>query len=162
MPNITLRAAAETDTEQVLSLVLNAFEEYRGVLNPPSGAHKETPDSIRKKIVEGGGFIAYIDDKAAGCVLYAPYEPDEDALYLGRLAVLPDYRKQGVAHAMVEAIEKRAQELNLSKVTLAVRMQLPGNRAFFESLGFRVVATGSHDDYGEPTFMTLEKTLTPG
>ncbi|MBZ0295773.1 MAG: GNAT family N-acetyltransferase [Anaerolineae bacterium] len=159
MPAITLCTATEADTEQILSLILNAFEEYRGVLNPPSGAHRETLDTIRTKIIEGGGFIAYVDDTAAGCVLY---EPETDALYLGRLAVLPDFRKQGVAHALVEAVETRARELNLSKVTLGVRAQLPGNRAFFEHLGFQFVATGSHDGHSEPTFTKLEKPLPSG
>lgn len=158
MPAITLHTAAEADTQQVLALILDAFEEYRAVLNPPSGAHRETAETIRKKIIEGGGFIAYVSDQAAGCVLY---EPEADALYLGRLAVLPDYRKQGVARALIEAVEKRARELNLPKVTLGVRVQLPGNRAFFERLGFQIVAYDSHDGYSEPTFMTLEKATAP-
>jgi predicted N-acetyltransferase YhbS len=156
MPAITLHTAAEADTQQILSLIRDAFEEYRAVLNPPSGAHRETFDTIHKKIIEGGGFIAYVGDQATGCVLY---EREADALYLGRLAVLPDYRKQGIAHALVEAIEDRARELNLPKVTLGVRVQLPGNRAFFERLGFQIVAYDSHDGYSEPTFMTLEKKL---
>ncbi|MEO8610764.1 MAG: GNAT family N-acetyltransferase [Chloroflexota bacterium] len=156
MPTITLHAAAEADTVQVLALILDAFEEYRGVLNPPSGAHRETADTIHKKLVEGGGFIAYVGEKASGCVLY---EPEANGLYLGRLAVLPDYRKQGVAHALIEAVENRACELNLAKVTLGVRVQLSGNRAFFERLGYQVVAYDMHDGFSEPTFMTLEKAL---
>ncbi len=156
MSAIILRTATETDTQQVLALILDAFEEYRGVLNPPSGAHRETSDTIRKKLSEGGGFIACIGDQAAGCVLY---EPESDALYLGRLAVLPDYRKQGVAHALVEAVEKRARELNLPKVTLSVRIQLPRNRAFFESVGYQFMHENFHDGYSEPTFMTLEKAI---
>jgi predicted N-acetyltransferase YhbS len=156
MPAISLRTAAEAHAEQVLLLILDAFEEYRGVLNPPSGAHRETADTIRKKLSEGGGFIAYVGDQAAGCVLY---EPEAEALYLGRLAVLPGYRKQGVAHILIEAVENRARELNLPKVTLGVRVQLTGNRAFFENLGYQVVAYDTHDGYSEPTFMTLEKAI---
>ena len=156
MQAVTLHAAAEADTQQVLALILDGFEEYRDVLNPPSGAHRETAETIRKKLIKGGGFIAYMGDQAVGCVLY---EPEADALYLGRLAVLPDYRKQGVARVLVEVIENRARELNLPKVTLGVRMQLPGNRAFFEHLGYQVVVYDSHDGYSQPTFMTLEKAI---
>ena len=77
----------------------------------------------------------------------------------GRLAVLPTFRKQGVAHALVDAVENRARELHLPKVTLKVRIQLSGNRAFFERIGYQVVAYNAHDGYSEPTFMTLEKLL---
>jgi predicted N-acetyltransferase YhbS len=158
MSDMTLNTATEADTQQVLSLIQDAFEEYRDVLNPPSGAHRETADSIRKKLLEGGGFIAYVGGQAAGCVLY---EPEADALYLGRLAVLPGYRKQGVAHILVEAVENRTRELHLTKVTLSVRIQLPGNRAFFERMGYQFVQNHYHDGFSEPTFMTLEKALKP-
>lgn len=151
---ITLRSAVEADAEQVLSLIHEAFEEYRAVLIPQSSAHRETAEIVRKKLVKGGGFIATVDGQAAGCVLY---EPEADALYLGRLAVLPAFRKQGVARALVDAVENRARDLHVSKVTLKVRIPLPGNRAFFESIGYQVVAYNSHDGYSEPTFMTLEK-----
>jgi predicted N-acetyltransferase YhbS len=156
MATITIRSAVEGDVQQLLALIHAGFEEYRAVLKPPSSAHRETLETIRQKLVTGGGFIACVDGRAAGCVLY---EPEPDALYLGRLAVLSDFRKQGVAHALVDAVENHAHELHLPKVTLKVRIQLSANRAFFERLGYQIVAYNAHEGYSEPTFMTLEKSL---
>lgn len=158
MDQITLSAAVGADAPLLVSLVHAAFEEYRPLLNPPSGAHRETLDTICKKLAEGGAFIAWMGETAVGCVLF---EPEADALYLGRLAVLPDYRQCGVARLLVEAVEKQARSLGLPSVTLSVRVQLPRNRAFFERLGYQFTAYNHHDGYTEPTFLTLEKHLSP-
>jgi len=158
MSPIPLREATHDDVALLLSLIHQSFEEYRTLLDPPSGAHRETLDTVRQKMVEGGAFIAWVGDEAVGCVIY---EPRESALYLGRLAVLPMYRKQGIGRRLVEAVENRARDLQLPKITLGVRMQLPGNRAFFERLGYQVIAYHSHDGHTELTFMTLEKSVTP-
>ena len=140
----------------LLALVHAAFQEYRPLLNPPSGAHRETLDTIAKRLAEGGAYIAWMGETALGCVLI---EPEEDALYLGRLAVLPEYRRLGVARLLVEAVENQARASGLNKVSLSVRVQLPRNRAFFERLGYQFVAYHHHDGHTEPTFLTLEKHL---
>lgn len=153
---ITLTSAAESDVPLLLTLVQAAFEEYRPLLDPPSGAHRETLDTIAKKLAEGGAFIAWKGETALGCVLI---EPEEDALYLGRLAVLPQYRGLGVARLLIDAVENQARSAGLNKVTLSVRVQLLRNRAFFERLGYQFAAYHHHDGHSEPTFLTLEKSL---
>ncbi len=155
---IILTSAVASDVPLLLSLVHAAFEEYRLLLNPPSGAHRETLETISKKLVDGGAYIAWMGETALGCVLI---EPDGDALYLGRLAVLPEYRRLGVAHLLIEAVENQARVSGLNRVTLSVRVQLPRNRAFFERLGYQFVAYNYHDGHTEPTFQTLEKHLSP-
>jgi ribosomal protein S18 acetylase RimI-like enzyme len=156
MDTVMVRTATLAEAPLVLKIVQEGFEEYRGVLNPPSGAHRETLDLIQGKMTEGGAFIAWMGETPVGAVVHEPYE---GALYLGRLAVLPTYRKHGIAHLLVEAIENLARERQLPKVTLGVRTQLPGNRAFFERLGYQVIGYHSHEGYPEPTFMTLEKAI---
>jgi len=41
-----LREATEADAGTLLALVRAAFEEFRGRLDPPSGAHAETLESV--------------------------------------------------------------------------------------------------------------------
>ena len=156
LDQITLTSAIESDVPLLLALVHAAFEEYRPLLNPPSGAHRETRATISKKLADGGAYIAWKGETALGCVLI---EPKEDALYLGRLAVLPEYRRLGVARLLIEAVENQARVSGVNKVTLSVRVQLPRNRTFFEGLGYRFVTYLYHDGYTEPTFLTLEKHL---
>src|SRR5262247_3285245 len=100
MTSIVLRDVTQDDAPLILEMVQAAFDEYRTMLDPPSGAHQETVDTVSQKIAEGGAFLALLDDVPAGCVVY---EPEEDALYLGRLAVLRSYRKLGVGRMLVEA-----------------------------------------------------------
>ena len=44
---IELREATTADLPTLLVLVHKAFEEYRGRLDPPSGAHDETLETPR-------------------------------------------------------------------------------------------------------------------
>ncbi len=158
MPLLTLRDATLEDATLMTELILAAFEDHRGKITPPSGAHNETPDKVRAKLKTGGGIIAYISESAAGCVVYYPENQDE--MYLGRLAVLPAFRQHGVGQALVAAVENKAQMKGYARMTLAVRIALPRNRAFFERLGYTVTGYESHPGYNEPTFMHLMKPLT--
>lgn len=156
MTDLTLRDATSDDIATLTTLIQTAFEEYHGKLDPPSGAHAEDPEHIREKMAKGGAVIATLNGEQAGCVLFYPLD---GYLYLGRLAVLPAYRREGVGQALVAAVEQKAAGMGLPGVQLGVRMALPRNRAFFERLGYQVVAYGHHPGYSEPTFMTLEKRI---
>jgi ribosomal protein S18 acetylase RimI-like enzyme len=158
MPNLILRDAILNDAPLMTELILAAFEDHRGKIDPPSGAHNETPEKVRAKLEEGGGIIAYVSESPAGCVVY--YPEDHDQMYLGRLAVLPAFRQHGVGQALVAAVENKAQMEGYTRMSLAVRVALPRNRAFFERMGYTVTGYESHPGYSEPTFMHLMKLLT--
>ena len=48
--DITLRAATAADIPIIVALIQAAFKEYDGVIDPPSGAHKENAERIREKL----------------------------------------------------------------------------------------------------------------
>ena len=60
-------------------------------------------------------------------------------LYLDSLAVLPDYRRQGIASSLVEATKARADKMRLPCVGLLVDKGNPGGEAFYASVGFQYV-----------------------
>ncbi len=157
MNDLTLRDATLDNAPLMTDLILTAFEDHRGKMMPPSGAHNETPEKIRAKLEQGGGFLAYVAAVVAGCVVY--YPENAEALYLGRLAVLPGFRKHGVGQALVSAVEDKARAAGYTRMSLAVRIVLPANRAFFERLGYVITGYESHSGYTEPTFMHLMKPL---
>ena len=64
-------------------------------------------------------------------------ETQAGELYLDSLAVLPEYRRQGIAKRLIMATKKRADELNLPCVGLLVDKANPVGEALYESAGFR-------------------------
>jgi ribosomal protein S18 acetylase RimI-like enzyme len=155
--SIVLRDATADDVPVLTAAIRTAFEEYRGVLTPPSGSHNESEDSVAEKLQRGGGLLAYVDEVLAGVVLY--YPDGDGSLYLGRLAVLPDFRRSGVGKALVDAVEARAKQSGFPRIRVGVRVPLTANQAFFEGRGYQIEQYGTHPGYTEPTYVTLVKTI---
>ncbi|HEU4327204.1 MAG TPA: GNAT family N-acetyltransferase [Roseiflexaceae bacterium] len=152
----TVREATEADYPAALAVMQAAFAEFDGQLDPPSGVHGETVASLRQRIGAGGLLLAELDGQLVGMVLY---RPEEGQLYMGRLSVLPAFRRRGIGNLLIEAVERRARELGLALVGLSVRIALPGQRASYERQGYRVVSAHAHPGYDQPTFVNMQKTL---
>ena len=80
-------------------------------------------------------------DRIVGIVEYVTREA---SIYVRGLAVHPEFRRQGVARAMLSEVARVARQLNLSKLTLST-IRETGNPAIFERLGF--VAKGVHESH---------------
>jgi ribosomal protein S18 acetylase RimI-like enzyme len=89
---------------------------------------------------EGGAVLAE-DGEAVGS---ARFVPEDDFLYVGRVAVLPAHRRRGIASAMMRFLEDVAIELGRPEVRVGVRESLPGNVRLYEALGFRTLAVDPH------------------
>src|SRR5262249_62219695 len=90
----------------LVTLVHTAFEDYRERLDPPSGAHNETAETLRQALHMGWAALALVNNAAVGCVLY--HQIDEH-MYLGRLSVLRPFRRHGIGQALTEYVEQRAR-----------------------------------------------------
>lgn len=154
--HIHLREAQEADLPLLASILHQAFAEYRDRLDPPSGVHHETEETLGQKMQKGGAVLAYLGDNPVGCVFF---RVESDYMYLGRLSVLPQHRKRGIARTLINEIEQRAIALHLPRVQLGVRTALPDLRAYYEQLGYRPVRFGTHEGYSEPTYVEMEKDL---
>jgi GNAT superfamily N-acetyltransferase len=152
---IILREAGPADAHTLLQLMQAAFQEYENVLEPPSGAHKETIETVRRRLTSGGSAVlASIGDEPAG---FAFYEQEKGLLYFGRLSVLPRWRSIGVGTALLDHVERRAQEMGTAGVRLGVRLQLPQLVARYERRGYRITKYMTHAGYAQPTFVNMEK-----
>jgi predicted N-acetyltransferase YhbS len=152
----SVRKARSDDVERLRDVLIRAFREYEGRLDPPSGVHAETVASLAGKLTEGGALICEADGIVAGCIFYAP---KAGYLYVGRLAVVPECRRRGIGDLLLRAAEGRAGELGLARVRLGVRLALGTLRAYYEARGYAPVALGSHAGYTEPTYVEMEKVL---
>ncbi len=70
-------------------------------------------------------------------------ETQAGELYLDSLAVLPEYRRQGIASRLIRATKERANEMGLPCVGLLVDKGNPAGEALYASVGFRY-ANDSH------------------
>ena len=133
--------ATPDDAPLVRQIMLAAFDQFRGTLEPPSSALDETVEDTRRMIATGGGALAWDDETAIGS---ARFLPRTDHLYVGRVAVVPTFRCRGVASALMAFMEERARLLDLPEVRVEVRLSLPENVAFFRRLGFRTISEQPH------------------
>ena len=66
-------------------------------------------------------------------------ETQAGELYLDSLAVLPEYRRQGIANRLLRATKERATRMGLPCVGLLVDKNNPVGEALYFSVGFRYV-----------------------
>jgi ribosomal protein S18 acetylase RimI-like enzyme len=82
------------------------------------------PNVVRLKATANGQMVGFI----AGDV-----RPSEKLAWIATIGVLPEYRKQGVGRALMEACEQR---LKVPRVRLNVRLSNEGAIRLYQDLGY--------------------------
>ena len=82
------------------------------------------------------------------------YPLDDKCMMIGRVVVLPEYRRQGIGTMVVSACEVWAEELHFSKTVLESR---DNKVAFYEQMGYEV--RGEAVDGGTFRCIRMEKEL---
>ncbi len=154
---LTVRLAALDEASLVREVMLAAYTEHHGALPVESGAHAETVNDVLADMRQGGAVLADDNDQAVGS---ARFMPEEDHLYVGRLAVLPSHRRRGVASAMMRFLEDVALRSGREAIRVGVRESLPSNVGLYQSLGFEVVSVDPHPR-GPDRVLTMAKRI-PG
>jgi ribosomal protein S18 acetylase RimI-like enzyme len=150
---LLIRETGLEDAELLLHIIHSAFQEYVGRIDPPTSAPDDTLDKIHANLDQGRALIAVIDQHQIGCVFY---QRMTDHVYLYRLAVLPEYRRRGVARRLIESVEEVANDLGFT-VRLGTRVALPENQRYYERMGYHVVEYRTHPGYDRPTYVMMEK-----
>ncbi|ATB40110.1 GNAT family N-acetyltransferase [Cystobacter fuscus] len=78
---------------------------------------------------------------------------------LKRIAVHPSWQSRGVGRRLVEALEAHARELGFVRLRAGTRKRLPDNQAFYERLGYRVVALEPYPPGIDDHTVWMEKDL---
>jgi predicted N-acetyltransferase YhbS len=156
--DVAIRPARAEDAGAIAEVIHRAFALYKGRLQPPAGALKETPESIAGKLAREAALVAMTSAGIAGCVFYRPAEAAGE-IYLGRLAVLPERQREGLGAMLMAALEETARATGAGALILNVRIALPGNRTVFERLGFQAIGEGRHPGFNQPTFTVMRKAI---
>lgn len=122
-------------------------------IDPPSSMLKETVSDVAARLETETCFVALSGERLIGSVFCAP---QDDALYIGRLAVAPGWRGRGVAGALIDAAKDEARRLGATRIRLRARIMLPGNIALFRRHGFFVTAEEAHAGFSAPTSYVME------
>jgi len=139
-----INQASLNEIHIVHDVMRKAFEEYRGMLTPPSGALSETMDDIVKKISNSGGaVIARVEGIAVGSAQHIFHD---NFVYIGRVSVLPSHRGKGIGKMMVRYIETLAKDKGLSEARLEVRLSIPSNAAFYQKLNYEIIEKLAYPD----------------
>src|SRR5262245_11292788 len=142
LPEPPLRRASAGEAAAILKLLLAAFAQYRGKLQPESGTFRESEATIAERLAKESCVVAEAAGRLVGAIFFAD---KGDHLYLSRLSVLPEWRGQGLAGCLIGEVEAAARTAGRERVALGVRIALPGNIALFERLGYREVGRETHE-----------------
>ena len=130
---ITTKIATSNDMEEVRTVIDGAFETVRDVYRPKPNA---VPTSENANL-DTKTIVALVNEEIVGAV--CAYQ-DATALHVSQLAVVPKFRKRGVARALLQSVNEVAIECGAEQLGLNT-IQETGNVAIFQRLGFAVEST---------------------
>lgn len=149
-----LRYQPADDLYAVHSLLTKAFAYMEGRIDPPSSLAQLDVQALRVLAATSEIWAIIGTANPIACMILTP---QPDALYLGKLAVDPSHRGQGLGSRMVAHAERRAVALRLPRLRLQTRVELIENHATFAALGFVTTAQTAHPGYDRPTSLTMER-----
>jgi ribosomal protein S18 acetylase RimI-like enzyme len=121
---------------------IDAIERAAGRLFSEIGmddvaAHEPAPPDMLAEYVRGGrAWVGEVDGDAVG---YALADVVDGHGHMEQLSVHPDFGRRGIGRALTSQVLAWAQQQNLDLVTLLTFRDVPWNRPYYESLGFRVM-----------------------
>jgi ribosomal protein S18 acetylase RimI-like enzyme len=160
--NAAISIKALSDASRLVELhrlVQDAFADLP--IDPPSGVLKETLADFRDRLQRETALVAEgLDPPNSGALLGSMFCIEQNgSLYVGRLAVRPDFRRRGVASALLDAAKAEARRRGIGRLTLSTRIALADNVALFRRHGFQIVAATCHPGFSDPTSYDMELPL---
>lgn len=149
-----LREHRKEDIPRILYVIKTAFAEQRGKVNPPSSAERKTIGIVEQELQKAKALVVEIKNEIIACVFY---QPKGNSIYVDRLAVLPEFRKQGIGKMLMCEVEKLATELGFTKLSLSVRIELTDQQKYYSKMGYKLSVYKSHKGFKEPTYVVMTK-----
>lgn len=113
---------------------------------------------LREELGKGIFLVAEQDGRTAG---YVGCQTVQDEGYITNVAVSPDFRRQGIAKALITELIEQAKAKRLAFVTLEVRESNAAARALYAGAGFQPVGIRKNF-YSNPTENAVLMTINFG
>ena len=153
-----LRHEAQSPALPALHRLIHAcFAPLDARIDPPSSVAALTPALLAQEATEGELWSLGDPPRAA---MILRLEPDH--LYVSKLAVSPDARRQGLALRLLALAEHRAHHLGKTALELQCRVELTENHAVFRRAGFAETGRRAHPGFDRPTSVSFRKELDTG
>jgi GNAT superfamily N-acetyltransferase len=128
---IRIERAAREREKDAQALIQEYYEAVEVVV-------RDDPEALRRYFngENGGVWIAYIDERPAGCVLLRPLPHPDAAGEIKRLYVRPEYRRAGIASLLMDQLEAFAIQHGMKWLYLDTKDDLKDAIAFYERHGY--------------------------
>jgi ribosomal protein S18 acetylase RimI-like enzyme len=115
----------EASTEDAALLAHLTRECWADKVAASSSGHHETSDGVERELIEGGGFVLFINDEPAGSVRWLPIDGDTNTWEMRRMGILPAFRGEALSQHLLEAVIHHAQITGVQELRLGVRIDQP-------------------------------------
>lgn len=157
---IEIKKAGAAQAGIIKKVMHESFKEYNH-FDPPSGAMKETEESIALSLEAGEEWAAVLYENSIPLGMVRVKEEDT-RFYFMRLSVMPEARGRGYARALISWVEAEAEKAGKAEVYCKVRCTTEGNIRRYEKLGYRVYRTITVTKLGTPfDIVAMSKPLYP-
>jgi GNAT superfamily N-acetyltransferase len=109
---------------------------------------------VRDDLLQSGGAIGQIGKETVGCLRF---DAAPGFLHVRRVAVDPAWQRRGVGTGLMQWSHEYARTRGLPEVRVGVRVQLPENLRFYETLGYAMLAEHRHPGYRRVTWLELRR-----
>lgn len=152
MNNITIIPVEAGDIDALCAIAETVWtEHYTPIIGAAQVAYMvqkfQSPVAVRDQIANQNYryYFLCLDGKKCGYTAIQPGNPDSKTLFLSKIYIDSQYRRNGLANAAVNFIHKLCVKEGYQKIWLTVNRNNSGSIAAYEKLGFSVTRTQAAD-----------------